>query len=102
MASESRMGFRHAVVVGWLAAAAACAAGAGGCQSDKPASPRQPVGSTFKSATREELVTARLQAMAAADTYVTVLAQADDELRARTSRPEVALWALEHRIASAM
>jgi hypothetical protein len=43
----------------------------------------------------------RIEAMAAADGYVTILMQAFDELHARTTRPEVARWAVENKIATA-
>ncbi|MGB7161295.1 MAG: hypothetical protein WBD40_24770, partial [Tepidisphaeraceae bacterium] len=44
----------------------------------------------------------RAQAMAAADTYTTVCAQAMDELVKKTTRPEVIEWALQQRISSAI
>src|SRR4051794_14177147 len=88
--------------LGWLGAAVLCAPSLIGCQSNKPAASRQPKGTAFTSAAREDVFAARLQAMAAADTYVSIVAQADDELRERTTRPEVADWALSQRIATAM
>jgi len=52
----------------------------------------------FADATGAEM---RVEAMAAADGYVTTVAQAFDDLRARTKRAEVARWALENKIATA-
>ena len=75
---------------------------AGGCESKGPAAPLQKKGTAFASATREEFLTARLQAMAAADTYVSIIAQAADDLRNRATRPEVVEWAMEQRVATAM
>jgi len=51
----------------------------------------------FNDATAAEM---RIEAMAAADGYVTTIAQALDELRAHTKRPEIARWALENKIAT--
>src|SRR4051812_3662503 len=85
-----------------IAAVVVCAFAAAGGQSKQPAIPRQPKGTSFTSASREDVFAARLQAMAAADTYTTILAQGTDELQSRTSRPEVAEWAMEQRIATAL
>src|SRR3954454_141789 len=79
-----------------------CASAAAGCQAKQTAIPRQPKGTSFTSATREDVFAARLQAMAAADTYTTILAQGTDELRGRTTDSEVAEWAMEQRIATAL
>jgi hypothetical protein len=42
----------------------------------------------------------RAEAMAVADVYATMMAQADDALRQKTRRPEVAQWALAQKIAT--
>src|SRR5436190_3960838 len=42
----------------------------------------------------------RTRAMAVADSYTTLVAQACDDLRAKTTRPEVARWATELKIAT--
>jgi hypothetical protein len=73
-----------------------------GCGSSGPATPRQSKGTAFASATRQDVFNARWQAMSAADSYVPIIVQALDELRARTNRPELVTWAMEHRIATAL
>lgn len=82
--------------------AVACAGFASGCQSNAPAAPRQPKGTSFSAATRGDVFAARLQAMAGADTYVAIVAQATDELRTHTKRDDVVEWAMEQRIAAAL
>jgi hypothetical protein len=44
----------------------------------------------------------RSEVLSVADNYVTTLAQSLDELRAETERPEVAIWALRSKIATAV
>jgi hypothetical protein len=94
------------VLAGRLAAALLCVAAAAGCQSlrgkGSPSGQQPGKGSTFVSATHAKFAAARLEAMAVADTYTTIIAQATDELRKRTKRPEVAAWAHEQRIATAI
>lgn len=83
-------------------AAILCLSAITGCSSSGPASPMRPKDSSFAQATQESVFAARLQSMAAADTYVTVTVQALDEMRAHTARSEVSQWAMEQRIATAM
>lgn len=85
----------------WLGVVALLCLASTGCQSNRSTTVRQPKGTAFTTAAREEVFAARLQAMAAADTYVSIIAQAHDELRARTKRPEVDEWAMDQRIACA-
>jgi hypothetical protein len=91
-------------LVGRLAAAVACAAAAavGGCAPGKPAALQPAKETAFKSISKEMMVAARVQSMAAADTYLTVLVQANDELRDHSVRPEVQEWAMEQRVATGM
>src|SRR5688572_4972524 len=94
------------MMTGRLAAAVLCVAVAAGCQASRrqrsTSSSTTTTGSAFVSATHANFAAARLEAMAAADTYTTIVAQAADELRKRTKRPEVAAWAHEQRIATAV
>lgn len=73
-----------------------------GCASDKnrgtSAAKKE---SSFVSITAVKMTQARAEAMSAADTYTTMIAQASDELRQRTKREEVIEWALQQRIATA-
>jgi hypothetical protein len=91
------------ILVCRLAAALLCAAATVGCNSSgsKP-SYTTSKGSAFASATSATSAAARVEAMAAADTYMTIVAQATDELRKTTKRDEVVEWAQEQRIATAI
>jgi hypothetical protein len=93
------------VLIGRLATGAAVAAATAGCAPPHvtpAAAPNPHPNTTFTPLSREDVFAARLQAMAAADTYVTIVSQATDEVRARTKRPEVVDWAMEQRINTAM
>ena len=88
-----------------LLSAAVAVAAAAGCKSSAKNGDGKPASAVsahrareFADATGAEM---RIEAMAAADGYVTTLAQAFDELRAGTKRPEVARWAVENKIATA-
>jgi hypothetical protein len=90
------------ILIGRLAAALVCAAATAGCKSSggKPSvGPGR--GSSFNRISTTTLIAARLEAMAAADTYAMIIAQAADELRQRTKRDEVIDWALQQRVATA-
>jgi hypothetical protein len=75
----------------------------GGCSNKAGAADATPAKkeSAFTSITAVKMDLARTEAMAAADTYTTIIAQAADELRQRTKREEVVDWALQQRIATA-
>src|SRR5215207_10024241 len=91
------------VLAGRLAAVLLCAAAMAGCQSfrrDRQPALTPAAGSAFVSATPASFAAARLEAMAAADNYTTIVAQAADELRKRTKREDVADWARQQRIAT--
>src|SRR5688500_19061594 len=86
-----------------LAVSALCLLASPGCNSQARSSTTRPIkASAFTFTTPESLAAARTQAMSAADTYVSIVAQAADELRARTKRSDVAEWAMQQRILLAL
>jgi len=90
-------------LAGRLAAALLCAAAAAGCHMPPlHASNAAREGSAFVSADAANFAAARAEAMATADTYMTVVAQATDELGKKTKRPELAEWAHQQRLATAV
>jgi hypothetical protein len=50
--------------------------------------------------TKVKLQELRIHGMAAADVYAVTIIQGLDELRAKTKRPEVAQWTMDHRLAT--
>src|SRR5688500_16964753 len=89
-------------LITYLAVAALCLLASAGCNSQARSSTRPVKASAFTSTTPESLAEARTQAMSAADAYVSIVAQAADELRARTTRNDVAEWAMQQRILLAL
>lgn len=91
-----------AVAAAGLTAGAGCKSHAARAGADAAPQHQQHKPSSFTPLSRDDIFAARMQAMAAADTYVTVTSQANDELRARTKRPEVADWAMTQRVTTAL
>jgi hypothetical protein len=87
-------------LIAQLSAAILCVC-APGCSNKNKAATQPKKDTSFTSITAVKLAQARSEAMAAADTYTTIVAQAADELKQKTKREEVVEWALQQRIATA-